>query len=244
MKFKLFYRFCRFWVNKYNSDDNDNIYTNGELNWLKNQIKSATVIFDVGANIGDWTKLCLILKPNAVIHCFEPSNYTFEKLINNTRNYANIVYNNIGLGSIKSNHTLYCIGKGLGTNSFYQREGIDIEQSSTEQILVDTLDDYCINNKIIQIDILKIDVEGHELEVLNGAQKLLSSGKIKCIQFEYGGTYIDSRILLKDIFDLLLKNNYKLFKMYPHRLVYIENYEQVYENFKYSNWVAIHNSTI
>ena len=242
MIINLFYRFCRFWVNKLNSDDNDNINTNGELYWLRNQIKSAEIIFDIGANVGDWTKLCLTLNNNSIIHCFEPSLYTFEQLKNNKINYKNIIYNNFGLGSSNSIHTLHCTGKGFGTNSFYERDGINIHQSITENINVQTLDFYCKNNKIEHIDILKIDVEGHEYEVLKGAKELLSNGIIKCIQFEYGGTYIDSRILLKDMFILLIKNNYKLYKIYPNKLLHIEKYEQIYETFKYSNWVAIHNS--
>ena len=242
MKVNLFYRFCRYWVNKFNSDDNDNINTNGELNWLKNQIKTANIIFDIGANVGDWTKLCLTLNKKSFVYCFEPSNYTFELLKKNTIDFKNITYNNIGLGSKNSIQTLHCVGKGFGTNSFYQREGIDIKQSMAEQITVETLDYYCKKNEINEIDILKIDVEGHEYEVLNGAKELLKNGVIRCIQFEYGGTYIDSRILLKDIFELLIKNDYNLFKMYPNKLLFIEKYEQIYENFKYSNWVAIHKS--
>lgn len=92
-----------------------------------------------------------------------------------------------------------------------------------------------------QIDLLKLDVEGHELDVLKGAKHMLAQGQIKRIHFEYGGTYIDARILLKNFFDLLLPLGYRCYKIYPNSLHLVERYDQVLENFQYSNWLAIKN---
>lgn len=244
MKFNFLFRVCRYYLNKINNDDNANMFTNGEYYWLKNEILNSEVVFDVGANVGDWTKLCLNLNKKIFVHCFEPSKFTFGLLKTKLINFENVVLNNIALGSINGLQLLHSMGDGFGTNSIYQRTGIDIEQKITEQINIVTLDQYCLSNNIAKIDILKIDVEGHELEVLNGARKLLSNGNIKSIQFEYGGTYIDAKILLKDIFELLIPLGYKIYKIYPNKLKNVKKYEQIYENFKYSNWVAIKNNLL
>ena len=69
---------------------------------------------------------------------------------------------------------------------------------------------------------------------------MLESGAVKRIQFEYGGTYIDSRTLLKDIFDLLIPLGYKMGKVMPNRVMLVEKYLQKFENYQYQNWVALH----
>lgn len=126
-----------------------------------------------------------------------------------------------------------------GTNSLYRRHGLKSEQGQTEIIRMDILDDYCEREDIGQIDLLKIDVEGHELSVLQGSTRMLSQGRIKRIQFEYGGTFIDARILLKDMFELLTAYSFLLYKIYPNEIMLVERYEQRLENFQYQNWVAL-----
>jgi hypothetical protein len=89
------------------------------------------------------------------------------------------------------------------------------------------------------IDFLKVDVEGHELEVFKGTKEMLGKGAIKYIQFEYGGCNIDARMLLKDLFNFFLPYHYTLYKIYPHELRHVPRYDQRLENFQYQNWVAV-----
>lgn len=131
-------------------------------------------------------------------------------------------------------------------NSLYQRSGLEhlglAQPKKKETIELETLDNYCSNHGITQIDFLKIDIEGHELEALKGASQLLKQGKVKVIQFEYGGTYIDARILLKDIFSLFNDLPYDLYKIYPQDLKKATMYAQNLENFQLQNWLAINKS--
>ena len=234
----LIFRTCRRYINLYNSENNGDMNTNGELYLLKDVLPNCAVVFDVGANVGDWAELALGINPAINMHCFEPSAVTYQTL--KTRGLVGkLVLNNLGLGSIQEDRTLHVFSDGAGTNSVYRREGINAVQSKTEQISLTTLDAYCQQAQVRQIDLLKLDVEGHELDVLKGAQAMLAQGQIKRIQFEYGGTYIDARILLKDLFDLLLPFSYRLYKIYPNELHLIEQYDQVLENFQYANYLAI-----
>jgi hypothetical protein len=84
---------------------------------------------------------------------------------------------------------------------------------------------------------LKIDVEGHELNVLKGAAELLSSRRINFIQFEFGEADIDSRTYLRDFFDLL-SDNYDFFRIVPHGLRPIGAYSSAHEVFATINYLA------
>ena len=86
--------------------------------------------------------------------------------------------------------------------------------------------------------VMKLDVEGHELEVLRGMTATLKRRQMGTIQFEYGGCNIDSRALLKDIFAFLKAQDYELYKMHPKSLRHVPGYDQRLENFQYQNWVA------
>jgi len=234
MIFSIFRRY----INRYNSENNSDMRTNGELRLLQEVLPDCATIFDVGANVGEWTELALDINPDLKIHCFEPSVATFRALQSRGIKGA-VVLNHLGLGAYLGEKTLYVFADKAGTNSVYRREGLNNSQAQTEQIRMDTLDSYCQRKQIQHIDFLKLDVEGHELYVLNGALAMLNHGRIRRIQFEYGGTYIDAHILLKDIFDLLVPCGYLLYKIYPNALHPIERYDQCLENFQYSNWVAV-----
>lgn len=238
----LLYRACRAYVDRFNGDNNDDIKANGEKCTLRRVLPGCKVVFDVGANVGQWTKLALSVNPAIQVHCFEPGAGAFTELARSSFP-SNVVLNNFGLGSTKSEVLLYTVGEAAGTNSLYQRHGVEEFDSvvhATETVRLDTLDSYCHTHNIHQVDFLKIDVEGHELQVLRGAHEMLVGGAIRFIQFEYGGCYIDARVFLRDVFDSLAGLDYDFYKILPTRLRLIERYSQRLETFQYSNWLLVH----
>ena len=241
---KQIFSLCKRYVNRYNGENNDNIKTNGEMRLMRSVLPHCKIVFDVGANSGDWTDLALKINPNLKIHCFEPSSKTFQRL--KTRDFGKkIILNNFGLSSIAKDLPLYVFEEGAGLNSLYMRRGLEDgygrnSQSKTELIRVETLDGYCQQANISFIDFLKVDVEGHELEVFKGGLKLLSQGKIKQIQFEYGGCNIDAGVLLKDLFDFFIPYQYTFYQVYPKCLRHILRYDQRLENYQYKNFLIIH----
>jgi FkbM family methyltransferase len=196
-------------------------------------------VFDVGANVGEWSRYCLSLMPSFNIHLFEPSQVTFKTLQDNLWP-GHIRLNNFGLGEHQEQLDLNIVDDGSGMNSIYMRHGVEgIVMGAVERISISTIDDYCKDNFIPKIDLLKIDVEGHELAVLKGAKNMLKERRIKRIQFEYGGCYLDARVYLRDIWDYLTDFRFNLYKLHPEGPRKIDQYDQQIETFKYSNWIAI-----
>ncbi len=177
--------FFNLWQNLYrlslrgmNLGGGGNVFTSGEfaiLNILRDNIgvRNEPVLFDVGANVGNYIALLMNVFPNAQIHSFEPAKETFANLQKNTAprltHYAGEVrLNNFGLSDSPSEATLHYDRENSGLASLYDRQldyfGIDYSKSETVQLF--TPDNYCAENNIDHIDFLKMDVEGHEIRRL------------------------------------------------------------------------------
>src|SRR6185503_7130533 len=102
-----------------------------------------------------------------------------------------------------------------------------------------TIDGYCAKQGIKRIHFLKIDVEGHELEVLRGANALLQSNGIDFIQFEFSAAHIDARVFFRD-FHNLLKTRYQIYRVLQNGLARIKEYNPEMELFKRAtNYLAV-----
>jgi FkbM family methyltransferase len=237
------YRVCKRYVDRYNSENNGDIHTNGELRFMQTILPKCETVFDVGANVGDWMALALDINPRLQVHCFEPSLATFKRL---QAREGEAIRNNFGLSSASGEMTLWVFAAGAGINSLYKRQGLEDgyglgEQQQAETVRLDTLDEYCQRVGVDVIDLMKVDVEGHELEVFKGAVGMLAEGKIKRIQFEYGGCNIDSGALLKDLFGFFVPYGYSFYKIFPQELRHVSRYDQRLETFQYQNWVVVAN---
>ncbi len=91
---------------------------------------------------------------------------------------------------------------------------------------------------------MKVDAEGHELEIFKEGSDLFINNRVKIIQFEYGGCNLDSRVFLKDIFEFFKTINYNFFKIYPDYVKFIKQYDHRFENFQYQNWLIIKKGTV
>jgi FkbM family methyltransferase len=226
------------YVDRFAGDNNMDPETNGEYSILSKVIPQCDVVFDVGANEGQWTSRVKTANPTCEIHAFEPASMTFE-----------ILKKNVGDRGVRC--CQLAMGDAIGTlpllnrkrhtylNSFYHARGEHIEAmaTNTETVSVATLDSYCEKEGISKIDFLKADVEGHELAVLRGARRLLTNRAIQFIQFEYHATWIYARTFLKDVFDLLHPAGYNIYKMLGGpKLLHLGRYSQDLDTFRYSNY--------
>ncbi|MBI5606846.1 MAG: FkbM family methyltransferase, partial [Deltaproteobacteria bacterium] len=222
---------------------------NGELNVLKEIVKQDGIIFDVGANKGHWSKLALGLNPRARIIAFEPVPETFVVLQENLT-APNVRLHNLAVSGDNQDKTFYHWDDSFETgelSSLYRRLEIEKKMNaSVKPIKVKSrcLDTFCFEHEIQKIDFLKIDTEGAELDVLRGATNLLELKHIRVLQFEYGGTYLDAHITLRQIYNLLRHYGYTIYRIIPDGLLYIPIWRDVLENYRYANYLAVASSAI
>jgi FkbM family methyltransferase len=213
------------------------------INILRQTLKPPYCIFDVGSNKGQFLQLILdnIASGDLSIHCFEPGHETFQILEESYKDDKRIKLNNIGLSRKKGEAVLYFNNGGSGLASLTKRRldhfGIDFNKS--EKIEINTVDNYCSENTIDHIHLLKIDIEGHELNALTGARRMLEKKSIDMVTFEFGGCNIDSRTFFQDFWYFFSEFNMKIFRITPSGYLYpIEKYKEILEQFRTVNYVA------
>lgn len=216
--------------------------------WLMEFVKNKTakednvVIFDVGANIGDYSlQINDVFKDvqNVKIFAFEPVRKTFEILSKNTAETKSIEIFNFGFGDSDESKPFFQDKNDSTIGSLYDRklDHFDIKLTEGEDVSIKKLDDFCVENKIDMIDFLKIDVEGYEMAVLKGANRMLNEGKIRFIQFEFGGCSIDARTYFQDFF-YLFKDKYRLYRLVKNGIYPIDKYSETNEVFLTTNYFA------
>lgn len=202
----------------------------------------APVLFDVGGNIGEWTLAAKQMWPAAQVHVFEPSASHIEKLGPALGSLDGVTVNPMALGAKEGEATLYKDAEITGLASMTKRDlahvGLSMELSET--IRVGTLDQYCASHNIAGIDMLKIDVEGHELDVLNGGLAMLDQRMIAAVQFEFGGCNVDTRTFFRDFYDFFEARDYAINIAGPGgRLTPVRRYREFNEQFATTNYIAI-----
>jgi FkbM family methyltransferase len=214
---------------------------------LKQRSQPPFCIFDVGSNRGQFLQMVVdnIQNDDLSIHCFEPGHETFNLLLgfSKTLSLSNeLKVNNIALGKERGESTLYFDQVGSALASLTKRKlghyGIDFDKSETVQI--DTVDSYCRDNAIDRINLLKIDVEGHELNALLGAEKMFANRSIDVVSFEFGGTNIDTRTYFRDFWHFFAKVQMRISRITPSGyLSPIDSYREIEEQFAPTNFIAV-----
>ncbi|MGA8029236.1 MAG: FkbM family methyltransferase [Bryobacteraceae bacterium] len=200
-------------------------------------------IFDVGANTGQFLTLaCEALKGRQFsLYSFEPGAEAFRRLSETARKHANVTLNNFGLGRERGEQELFYDAAGSALASLTKRRlaHFGIEMGVSEKVRIETLDDYCRLAGIEYIDLLKLDVEGHELDVLNGASQMFRDSRIGMVTFEFGGCNIDTRTFVQDFFYFFADQKMRIARITPSGYFYeLRSYSEILEQFRTSNFVC------
>jgi FkbM family methyltransferase len=211
---------------------------------LRQRCNPPYCIFDVGANQGQFLGLALghVAEHDVSIHCFEPGCETFKILMESALGDDRIKLSNIALGRECGQGILHFDSAGSGLASLTKRKlehhGIDFTNSQT--VTIGTIDSYCAANSIGHISLLKLDVEGHELDALHGARKMFDDRSIDVVSFEFGGCNIDTRTFFRDFWYFFQEVKMKIWRITPSGYLHpIESYKEIDEQFRTTNFIAI-----
>lgn len=210
---------------------------------LRDRTGAPVCVFDVGANRGQFLQAVLEVlgdKP-ARIHCFEPSSDAFADLQGMAGGDSRIHLEHLALGRDVGTATLYFEQPGSGLASLTRRrlEHFQLSMELSQAVEVTTLDTYCERNGIEHIDLLKIDVEGHEMDVLVGGERLLRERRVDSVLFEFGGCNIDTRTFFQDFYYLFRDYGMQLYRVTPGGFpTVVREYREIYEQFRTTNFWA------
>ena len=220
-------------------DDVGDFLRNGEYNLIKllaTEDCNGMLFFDVGANRGDCAQAWMHLTEMSRVYCFEIVRPTYEKLSDRFQGNLRASCYPFGLSDTNMETVVSYIPESDSGSSLnvlpWQHEMKELPA------LLKTGDSFVAESDINEIFFLKIDTEGHELNVLRGFLSLIKKQKIKCIQFEYGYTYIQNRYFLKDVYELLESAGYDLGRIYPEGVNFKEYDIFRDENFRMKNYFA------
>jgi FkbM family methyltransferase len=212
-----------------------------EVDLIKNFLsENLDIVFDIGANVGEYSDLLLKNFNIKNLYLFEPSYKSFQELIDKFRNTHNLTILNFGLSDKTKQVPLFANYEGSTGSSVYKRRLDHFNTTFTEQEKIDLIkfDDFYLKEiKGKSIDFMKLDIEGHEYFALEGMKKCINS--IKVIQFEFGGCHIDSRTFFQDFYYYFNEFDFDIYRMRPNGLIKIDFYKESDEYFHYSNFLAV-----
>lgn len=188
------------------------IYGELDTKIVKNEIKSGDIVIDVGANIGYYTLIfAKLVGDKGKVIAFEPEPKNFEILKKNIEinNLTNVVVEQKIISNINGKRKLFLADTGIvghHTNPL---------KNSTNFIEIDstTLDDYLAKDSLSdKINFIKIDVEGGELQVLEGSKKILEKNKDLKIFTEFNRENIKEYDSSPEkMLNLMVKNNFQFY---------------------------------
>ena len=221
----------------------DRNYHQKKINRVLFNIKFKT-IFDVGAHKGEFTINLIKNFKFSKIYMFEPQSEIFLKLKKKFSKSKKIFLNNIALSNQNKKKKLNInIKTSTSTFSLYNKKSYWKKMKNIlltgsnktsfikrEIVQTNTLDFFCKKNNIKNIDLLKIDTEGHELEILNGGKFILTN-KVKYLIIEFHSSNIYKNYNTSRIEKLLYSYNFKLIKKFKFPFLAFE--DRLYKNINY-----------
>lgn len=210
-----------------NPFNNCNSKTNGEYDLFTRIKQYINIIFDVGCRTDSE-----MLMFEGECHYFDPVKDFIDNLSSQKTKNKLSYFNPFGLGEEVNDLWYY-----PKYESFLDRTiSCKISDDKNKLLLkIKKAEDYIVKHNIENIDFLKIDTEGFELSVLKGFGKYLQ--RVKLIQFEYGGTYLDNGIKLIEVKNYLESFGFTHFSyLVKNGTILITNFD---DNYQYCNIICV-----
>lgn len=195
---------------------------------------------DIGGNVGDYTAALRARWPAIEVHVFEPSATNVARLLERYEGTAGVRVNPHALSDFEGSATLYADKPGSGMGSLSQRDLRDrgLRFDAAEPVQVQRFERYwreALGGRTI--DLLKLDIEGHELAALRGFGAALAA--VRAMQFEFGGCNVDTRTTWRDFQQLLAGAGFALYRITPLGAEPLPRYDERDEFYSTTNFVAV-----
>ncbi|MEJ8842204.1 FkbM family methyltransferase [Lacibacter sp. H375] len=218
-----------------------------EVLFVKRFLMKGDVFFDVGSNIGVYSNVAAsVVGPEGEVYAFEPTPITYKRLVENItlNKYGNIVKAvNAGLSDKSGNLKLKMSSNGMDAwNSFVANP--KLENSLEVDVVVYALDEFLESNKFSkQIALIKIDVEGWELQVFKGGERLLSAPDAPTLLVEFTDeNTFSAGYSCNQLYDFIVSLGYRWYRYNADTNSLIEQPKKMY--YPYENLIAIKNLSI
>ncbi len=170
-----------------------------EKAFYERYLQPGMTVFDVGSNVGKMAAyFSARVGPSGKVHCFEPGEIAWARLqaVAADPQFGNLILNRTAVGARVGTVNFHIYPESHASwNTMADRPladyGIAVKPLRVEEIPCTTLDAYCAANGVERIDLAKVDVEGAELQVLQGAGRMLGERRINCLLLEFGQTTFD-----------------------------------------------------
>lgn len=201
--------------------------------------KSPALAIDIGGNVGDYTAELRRMNKELEIHIFEPSSTNIRNLSARFVDDRLIKIVPYAVSDSDGRATLFSDvpGSGIGCLTLRRLDHFNVTLNHRE--LVNTMKFETYWKEVLEgrtIDIMKIDIEGHELSALTGFGEAINS--VRIIQFEFGGCNIDTRTFFQDFWYFFQHHHYEIFRITPLGAEKIRCYQETDEFFSTTNYIA------
>jgi FkbM family methyltransferase len=201
------------------------------------------IIIDVGANIGSISLYFAKEFPNSKIYAFEPTFFAFQKLSKNISLNPNLKSRIHPIQAFLSKEDgqtnvpeVYSSWRIDSLNGDHPLHGGILQKVIEKQI---SLDSFVVENQISQIDLIKVDVDGFEYDVLQGAIETISSLKPIIIFELMGHTGLNLKNEFLKFHEFFSNQNYKLYDSYSEKIINLSNVEKIIPKYGGVDIVAV-----
>lgn len=201
--------------------------------------KPATLCIDIGGNKGAYSAALMAQFPAANIVVFEPSQVNVQILQDRFKDASQVSVEPYAVSKTAGDADLFSdqAGSGLGSLTKRDLKHIDLAFEASERIQTLRFETYWQDKlQSVPIDLCKLDVEGHELDALQGFGAAMAA--IKVVQFEFGGANIDTRTYFRDFWHFFADHGFKLYRITPFGIAPIKRYHERHEAFVTTNYLA------
>lgn len=200
-------------------------------------------IYDIGANLGDYTAAALDAAGDAPvrIELFEPVPTAHARVAARFAGDDRVVANQLAISNRDGEAEMIVVGEASGTNSLNAAPGTT---GSTVTVPLRTLERHLDATGAATVYLVKIDAEGHDIEILRAIGPLLAARRLGVVQFEYNWRWLINRGSLFEVFQLIAATDYVLARVADPVPLAIDGWNAELDRYFEANYALIRSDLV